>query len=83
MKPNMRKEWFCYVSKTRKKMQRGRKGKDPISHRAAMKEACKSWPKEKAKILNRLKREERKRAKEIAAKPVPKNDTEKTVPAKE
>ena len=80
----MRKEWFCYVSRTRKKMQRGRKGKDPISHRAAMKEACKSWPKEKAKILNRLKREERKLAKETSnSSPVPKTGTAKAVPATE
>ena len=59
---NMRVEWFCWVSKTRKKMQRGRKEK--ISHRMAMKSAALTWPKEKVKILNRIKREERKAAKE-------------------
>ena len=54
--------WFLWVSKTRKKMQRGRK--EPVSHRMAMKTAALSWPKEKTKILNRIKREERKAAKE-------------------
>ena len=41
-----------------------RKTKEPVSHRVAMKEASLVWPKEKAKILNRRKREERKKAKE-------------------
>ena len=59
---SMRKEWFNFVASTRKKMQR--KTKEPVSHRVAMKEASLVWPKEKAKILNRRKREERKRAKE-------------------
>ena len=66
---NMRVEWFLWVSKTRKKMQRGRK--EPVSHRMAMKSAALTWPKEKTKILNRIKREERKKAKEAqsTAKP--------------
>ena len=55
---SMRKEWFNFVAATRKKMQR--KSKDPVSHRCAMKEASIVWPKEKSKILNRRKREERK-----------------------
>ena len=59
---SMRKEWFNFVASTRKKMQR--KTKEPVSHRVAMKEASLVWPKEKAKILNRRKRDERKRAKE-------------------
>ena len=70
---NMRVEWFLWVSKTRKKMQRGRK--EPVSHRMAMKSAALTWPKEKTKILNRIRREERR-----AAKGVPK--TTKQQPAK-
>ena len=62
---SMRKEWFNFVAVTRKKLQR--KTKESVSHRAAMKEASLVWPKEKAKILNRQKREERKRAKEKLA----------------
>ena len=63
---NMRREWFLYVAKTRKKMQRGKKV--PVTHRAAMKEAALSWGKEKAKLLNREKREQRKAAKEVQTK---------------
>ena len=61
---SMRKEWFNFVAITRKKLQR--KTKDSVTHRAAMKEASLVWPKEKAKILNRQKREERKRVKDLA-----------------
>ena len=57
----MRKEWFNFVAVTRKKM--SRKIKEPVTHRVAMKEASILWPKEKAKILNRRKREERRRLK--------------------
>ena len=59
---NMRVEWFLWVSKTRKKMQRNLK--KPVSHRQAMKSAALTWPKEKTKIQNRIKREERKAARE-------------------
>ena len=62
-KVNMRVEWFCWVSKIRKKM--ARKSKTPVSHRMAMKEAALSWPKEKMKITNRIRREERRAAKEV------------------
>ena len=72
---SMRKEWFNFVAVTRKRMQR--KTKEKVTHRMAMKEASALWPKEKAKILNRRKREERKRAKTALA-----NRTIKTVPAK-
>ena len=58
---SMRKEWFNFVAVTRKRMQR--KTKENVTHRMAMKEASALWPKEKAKILNRRKREERKKAK--------------------
>ena len=66
---NMRVEWFTWVSKTRKKMQRGRK--ERVTHRMAMKSAALTWPKEKTKILNRIKREERRAVREAqkTAKP--------------
>ena len=60
---SMRKEWFNFVAATRKKMTR--KTKEPVTHRVAMKEASILWPKEKAKILNRRKREERRRLKVV------------------
>ena len=58
---SMRKEWFNFVALVRKRLQR--KTKENVSHRIAMKEASALWPKEKAKILNRRKREERRKAK--------------------
>ena len=57
----MRKLWFEHVGKTRRKLQRKDK---KATHRQAMKEASISWPKEKVKIQNRIKREARKLAKE-------------------
>ena len=64
METSMRKLWFEHVSKTRRRLQR--KQKD-ATHRQAMKEASISWPKEKVKIQNRIKREARKIAKERSA----------------
>ena len=64
METSMRKLWFDHVSKTRRRLQR--KQKD-ATHRQAMKEASISWPKEKVKIQNRIKREARKLAKERSA----------------
>ena len=58
---NMRKKWFEWVHKTRKKMLRKDKS---TTHRKAMKAASVTWPKEKVKIQNRFKREQRKLAKE-------------------
>ena len=58
----MRKHWFEYVRKTRKKMARGKK--DPVSHRDAMKQASQSWAAEKAKIVKRIAREARKKTRE-------------------
>ena len=72
---SMRKEWFNFVAVTRKRMQR--KTKEKVTHRMAMKEASALWPKEKAKILNRRKREERKKAKLAIS-----NKTIKTAPSK-
>ena len=54
---SLRKEWFLFVGKTRKKMSRG--SKVQVSHREAMKKASEKWPKEKEKILRRIKREEK------------------------
>ena len=59
----MRKEWFQFVRKTRVKLQRKNKNKT-VSHQQAMSEASKLWPKEKEKIQRRIKRQEKKRAKE-------------------
>ena len=65
---NMRKNWFDWVHKTRKKMRR----KDSTTtHRDAMKAASLTWPKEKAKIQNRIKREQRKLAKEKSSRAPP------------
>ena len=61
---SMRKLWFEHVHKTRRKMQRRDK---KATHRQAMKEASTTWPKEKVKIQNRIKREARKLAKERTA----------------
>ena len=56
---SLRKEWFLYVSKTRKKMSRG--CKEQVSHREAMKKASESWPKEKEKLIRRIKREKKQK----------------------
>ena len=70
METSMRKLWFQHVSKTRKKLQRKSKDKT-VTHRQAMKEASISWPKEKVKLQNKIKREAKKLAKErLAAKGV-------------
>ncbi len=61
---SMRKLWFEYVSKIRRKMLRKDK---QATHRMAMKEASITWPKEKIKIQNRIKREAKKLAKERTA----------------
>ena len=58
-KSSMRKEWFDYVRKVRKKMSRG-KGTPPCTHRQAMSAASESWPTEKVKIMKRIKRDEKK-----------------------
>ena len=73
----MRKLWFQWVAKTRKKMQRGTK--EPVTHRKAMKSAALTWPTEKLKILNKRKREERKRLKEKPKKEIKQSET---VPSK-
>ena len=57
----MRKEWFAFVRKTRARMKRATKTE--VSHRDAMKHASTLWQAEKVKVLRRIKRDARKRAK--------------------
>ena len=63
---SLRKEWFEWVKKTRKKMSKGQK--ELVQHRDAMKSASVSWPKEKERILKKRKREERRAAKSTVCK---------------
>jgi hypothetical protein len=49
---NYRKEWFNWVAKERKRMQRKSKGKT-VTHREAMAQASVSWPKAKAKLTRK------------------------------
>ena len=74
MPTNLRKSWFEYVAKIRKKHKR--KTKSEVSHRDAMKLAATTWPAEKAKILNRNKREQRKAAREAAKSKTTEEKTE-------
>ena len=55
----MRSAWQEHVAKTRR---RGNRGKNEMSHREAMKTASVSWPKEKAKLLRKQKKECKARA---------------------
>ena len=55
----MRKAWTDYVAKTRRK---GNRGKNTMTHREAMKEASLTWPKEKAKLQRKRKRECKKQS---------------------
>ena len=73
---NLRKEWFEYVAKIRKKTARATKKN--CSHREAMKIAAETWPDEKVKLQNRARRAERKAAK-LAKKPAPEKSAEPTV----
>ena len=61
----MRNHWFEFVATIRRRL--SRKEKKDISHRQAMQEASKLWPKEKLKILNRIRRAERKAAKALTS----------------
>ena len=55
----MRKAWMDWVAKTRKKGNRGKA--NTMTHKEALKAAAITWPKEKAKIVRRRKRECRKK----------------------
>ena len=48
----MRRSWFDYVAKIRKK---GNRGKKTMSHAQAMKIASATWPKEKKRLERKLK----------------------------
>ena len=63
----MRKAWFDYVAKIRKK--ESRKTKEACSHRKAMSLASESWPKEKLKIQRKIQRDARRAAKTNILKP--------------
>jgi hypothetical protein len=47
----MRRTWFDYVAKIRKK---GNRGKRTMGHSEAMKLASKTWPKEKKRLERKL-----------------------------
>ena len=63
----MRHHWFDFVAQTRRKL--SRKEKRTVSHREAMQAASKLWPKEKVKVLNKIRRAERKAIKEANKAP--------------
>ena len=63
----MRKAWTNHVAATRVK---GNRGARSMTHREAMKAASETWPKEKAKLIRRQKREGKKKP---AVKPPPEN----------
>jgi len=73
---NLRKEWFEYVARIRKKT--ARISKKPCSHREAMKIAADTWPAEKVKLQNKARRAERKAAK-LTKKPASEKSTEPTI----
>ena len=67
----LRREWFNFVAKTRKRLQRANKTKK-ITHQTAMAEASKTWKStEKLKVLRRIEREKRKALKQKAEEKIP------------
>ena len=66
----MRKGWTDHVAETRRK---GNRGKKTMSHKDAMRAASVTWPKAKAKLERKLKKERGT----VATPPVQKK-TEKT-----
>tara|TARA_B100000029_G_scaffold362707_1_gene355724 strand:- start:672 stop:899 length:228 start_codon:yes stop_codon:yes gene_type:complete len=68
----MRRSWFDYVAKIRKK---GNRGKNTMTHAQAMKVAAETWPKEKKRLERKLKAAHRisgpnKESKKEAKKPL-------------
>ena len=61
---NYRKEWFNWVAKERKRLQRKNK---TASHKQAMAAASVTWPKQKAKIKRKADREAKKSQKAAAS----------------
>ena len=56
----LRQEWFNYVAKTRRRLQRANKNKK-ITHQQAMAEASKSWKSgEKLKVMRRIERQKKR-----------------------
>ena len=74
---NLRKEWFAFVKKIRSREKK--KQKKDVSHREAMAIASTLWPKEKAKIARRLKREAKKAQKSNEVLPSNVENEEQTV----
>ena len=73
----MRKAWMEWVAKTRK---RGNRGKgNTMSHREALKAAAVTWPKEKAKIIRRQKRERKVSNQQSVPTPVAKKESEPAI----
>ena len=63
---NWRKAWFEFVATIRRKL--ARKEKRDVTHREAMKAASELWPKEKVRLMNRIKREEKRAARDAKTK---------------
>ena len=70
----LRTDWFAHVHKTRKKMSRG--SKEQVPHRAAMKAASITWPKEKEKLLRKRRREAKKQDKPAKKQKTPETKSE-------
>mgnify|MGYP000335177469 CR=1 FL=1 len=56
---DLRREWTTFVAKTKKK---GNRGKSQMTHKEAMKEASKTWVKEREKIIRRHSRAYKKQS---------------------
>ena len=69
-KNNMRKAWQEYVSDVRRKGNRGKN--KTMTHKEAMTCASQTWPKQKAKLLRKMKKAE------SAAKPLKQKTAENT-----
>ena len=65
---NYRKEWFNWVAKERRKMQRKNKA---ATHRQAMAAASITWPKQKARLQKRVQRAARARSKAESSSTAP------------
>ena len=67
---NMRVNWFAHVRKTRKKMSKGLKKGELVSHREAMKTASQSWPNIKGKLVRKIHRQRKKLIKSAIETPM-------------
>ena len=73
--PNFRKLWFEHVAKTRKKGTRKNKA---YTHRDAMRDGSKDWPKIKDRLERKFKRELKKQSKLAKPTSVSKEDKNPT-----